>query len=378
MDNLGAKKTIFIHVNSLTGGGAERVASLWASGLRRRGHNVTIVIRNDGRKITYLPDEGVSVERIGPRHGSRREKLKGRLRDARRLMKARHPDVIIGVLSEATFEAWVASRGLGIPVVNTEHNAFEQPHSAPMTRSRRFKKRWLNRLYDHVTVLTSADYAIAGKFLKHLTLMPNPLAFEPLDDLSVMDDKQKFVLASGRLDDWHYKGFDLLIKAWGMTPHEGWKLKIMGTGSLRNRMRMMDLAEECGVKDSIVLAGYTDDPLSDYRDASVFVLSSRYEGFGMVLIEAMSQGCACIASDYKGRQREIFGDTADTGLIVDVESSKAISEGLSKVIDDADMRRRMQLNAIKRSAHFALSHVTDRWEEIFATLPSPRHNKSRH
>lgn len=356
---------IFIHVNALTGGGAERVASLWATEFAKRNHKVTVIIRNDGRPVTYTPSEAVKVVRIGPDKGNKVTKYISRLRQARSLMIKERPDVIIGVLNNATIEAYIASRGLGIPVINTEHNSFERPESAKMPLSLRFKKMVLNRIYNYVTVLTSADKDIAAKHFKHVSLMPNPLAFEPNASEEMINLKEKIVLASGRIDTWHCKGFDLLIEAWAKSQHQGWTLKIMGTGPQQSFTLLQNIARKYGVEDSIQFPGYSTNPLDDYKQASIFVLSSRYEGFGMVLIEAMSQGCACIAADYKGRQNEIIHDT---GLAVDTENANQIADAITTLINDSQLRKELQLKAIERSKEYLPSKIGDKWEVIFQKL----------
>lgn len=370
MNELASQLKISIHVNALTGGGAERVASLWASGFVRRGHSVTIVIRDDGRPVTYQPDPRVRVIRVGSRGGSKISKLFSRLRVTRRLLRRERPDVIIGVLENASLEVYVASFGLAIPVVNTEHNVFERPVSAPMGMVAKFKKMVVNRIYNHVTVLTSRDADIAQRYIRNVSLMPNPLAFDLADD-NVFDSKKKIVLASGRLDVWHCKGFDLLIKAWASARRPGWKLMITGGGGDGASDHLRSMAENLGVSDSVVFTGFVDDAVRYYRDASIFVLSSRYEGFGMVLIEAMSQGCACIAADYGGRQREIFGDVA-TGIAVDVEHSEPIADALGHLMDDDAARLAMGRAAIQRSAVYLPDRVIDRWESVFKRLNLPR------
>ena len=149
--------------------------------------------------------------------------------------------------------------------------------------------------------------------------MPNPLGLQPVNDIP---HKQNIILAVGRLDDWHVKGFDVLIRAWArvvssfkfLVSTDGWKLQIAGTGSEESLNYLKQLCKENGVEDSVEFLGFRKDVEKLYQEASIYVLSSRYEGFGLVLIEAMSQGCACVACDYKGRQREIIAPEEDECL----------------------------------------------------------------
>ena len=184
----------------------------------------------------------------------------------------------------------------------TEHNAFDRPAFRALTKREYIEKFILNRLWDHVTVLTQADKDYIGGRLKRVTVLPNPLFLEPVK--SVPTNKQKIILGVGRLDVWKTKGFDILINAWNDIGirYQDWTLRIVGSGTKKTIEYLKSLIKP-GM--NVEFLPYTKNIQNEYRNAEVFVLSSRNEGFGLVLIEAMSQGCACVASDYKGRQAEI-------------------------------------------------------------------------
>ena len=221
--------------------------------------------------------------------------------------------------------------------------------------------------YDCLTVLTDADRLILEQmmdkdFMKKVFVLPNPVSFKPLD---VVPAKEKVVLAAGRLNAWHYKGFDLLLKAWAMVQKDfpEWKLKIAGSG---DNHFLLGICSELGICNRVEFLGFVDLK-KEYEKAGIFVLSSRYEAFGMVLTEAMSQGCACIACDYKGRQREIITDD-NQGVLCPPDNEKAIAEALRKVISDDNYRHILQKNAIKRSRFYELPNIMKRWNEIFEKM----------
>lgn len=357
-------------VHNLTGGGAERVAALWATGFVERGYEVGMVLncKKNTPRTYHIPD----VVRMYNLCGNEKvswvaNKLYRRLHmdyyyvhRLKAVLKDFQPDVAIGVLHPWAEWARKASAGIGLKIISTEHNSFERPESAPMTANVRKQKFEWNKRYTHVTVLTQADKKVIGKQLDNVTVLPNPLAFEPVEEIP---PKEKIILAAGRLDAGHTKGFDLLIKAFGMTSND-WTLQIIGAGSAKTVAKYKNLAQECGVEDRIQFLGYIDDPTPLYRRSSIFVLSSRYEGFGMVLIEAMSQGCAPIACDYKGRQREII-TTEEEGIVCPVENVDALAKAIDKMIENDEYRHRTQQKAIERSQCYSLDNIMDRWEEIF-------------
>ena len=242
-------------------------------------------------------------------------------------------------------------------VIMTEHNSFERPESAPFSFTEKIFKFHLNKIYKHVTVLTEADKKVIGNKLNEVTVMSNPLCLKPIEEFPT---KEKIVLAAGRVDGWHVKGFDILLQVWskiisneqleisnydysqnGKPSH--WWLNIAGDGKKESFEYLMNLLPDGewvfndndddndnksavwrSEKYRIEFLGFRKDIEELYKKSSIFVLSSRYEGFGLVLIEAMSQGCAPVACDYKGRQREILSPLQGDSLKVNGYSDHGI------------------------------------------------------
>lgn len=204
-------------------------------------------------------------------------------------------------------------------------------------------------------------------------MLPNPLALKPIQSIQ---QKEKNILATGRLDNWHCKGFDLLIKAFASLSEKcrvkneksfSWRLQIAGTGSEENLNYLKQLCREQGVEDKVDFLGFRRDIETLYQKAAIFVLSSRYEGFGMVLIEAMSQGCACIACDYKGRQREIITQE-DEGLICPVEDVDALAKAMQRLVTDEPLRRKLQEGAVRRSHAYEIDHIMNLWSNLLSDI----------
>lgn len=304
-------------------GGAERVAVMWANGFVRRGHE-TILISNLFEEQTYYVDERISKHSLVSSTKNKIVKWGSSILNVRRVVKDEKPDVIIGVMETCSWVSKIGTIGTHIPVIMTEHYAFDRSPYGSLSKMEKLSKFTLNKIFKIVTVLTEADKYIIGKRLKNVAVLPNPLSLSPIAKRNV--NKTNVLLAVGRLDAWYVKGFDVLIRAWTklvssstfLVSSGGWKLQIAGTGSEESLNYLKQLCKENGVEDSVEFLGFRKDVEKLYQDASIFVLSSRYEGFGLVLIEAMSQGCACIACDYKGRQREIIapneGECQDSSL----------------------------------------------------------------
>ena len=355
---------VVIVVNKLTRGGAERVAALWANGFSKLNNNVTLVLTGRVMTHTYPVLQSVIIKEIGLRNKYLNyiwRKLFGNFL-IKKYINESCPDVVISVLPSYGPILLNIRGNRKYKIVGTDHNSYERPEGAEMSNEQRYFKFEFNKKFDIITVLTQADKDIIGNKLKNVWVLPNPLGLSPASEVP---PKKKVILAAGSLDAWHYKGFDILVKAWARIADKasGWKLQIAG-GSRKDGLKFLkDLCAEKDVTDSVEFLGYREDITPYYRDASIFVLSSRYEAFGLVLIEAMSQGCACIACDYKGRQSEII-TTKEEGLVCNPDDVSSLSDALYKMISDDSYREKTQSNAIKRSKAYSLDNIMERWYQI--------------
>lgn len=359
---------IAILVTYLTGGGAEHVAALWAKGFEQQGKDVIVVMNTDVETVSYPLPLNVKILNIYKKECRIWKELGfGLVSRLRNILKTEKPDYIICVLPSWCQIAWRASRKLNISIIDTEHNAFERPKEAPMHWRERLQKFYFSRLADYTTVLTNSDYQIVKKKRSTVSVLPNPLTYEPV---KVIPQKEKIILACGRLDVWYTKGFDLLIKSWGdiANHHDGWKLIIAGGGQEKNKKMLYKIAQDEGLtKRNFEMIGWCDDMLALYQKSAIFVLSSRFEGFGLALTEAMSQGCACIACDYNSRQADIISHKVD-GILVPTDNVNVLSSSISKLIMDTDLRLLLQKNAIKRSYDFLLPNIMKKWDEIMKKI----------
>ena len=229
---------IIIMVHALTGGGAERVAASWANGLSSLGHNITIFTNLRGktyetqnsvkllqRRILYQDSNSIFSKIIRKLFGPFFNYLQ-----LHKIIKRLEPDAVINVLYIDIYPLLLA-RLLSkhkFPIVMTDHNAYERPKGSEF----KFKQWWNkfidNRLFDVVTVLTNRDKDILlSRGISNVEVLHNPLFLCPINSIPA---KEKIIMAAGRLDAWHCKGFDLLLKAWKDVSknHPDWKLRIVG------------------------------------------------------------------------------------------------------------------------------------------------------
>lgn len=365
--------------NNLGLGGAERVHVNLANGFAERGEEVYLAadLTQVAKGQAYPVNEKVKILSLCPKETNKYIKWgKGLLR-LRKYIREYRPDVVIGNNCFSSLLSRLAACGTGIPVILTIHNALESK-TFHFSKSSLMMNHYLPRIFSMTTVLTEADRKFMEEHYHNhrITVMPNPCTFKPVKSLP--ENKEHLVIAAGRLNEWGYKGWDILIKAWHeLTLHhpdcilspsnpQGWRLELAGRGSSETVSLLHKWIDEAGINESVKLIGQQSHISEIFQRASIYCLSSRSEGLPMVVIEAMSQGCAIVATDFKGRTRELIGDTA--GLLSQPEDAQTLAEHLYQVISNEAQRKVMQEAAIKRSAVYSVNVVLDRWYDLFKHL----------
>lgn len=151
-------------------------------------------------------------------------------------------------------------------------------------------------------------------------------------------------MAAGRIE--RIKGFDLLVEAWKevVTRYPDWTLRIAGGG---NPYELTQIIKEQKLEESVKLTGPVKEMSAEYLNSSIFVLSSRSEPFGLVLIEAMSFGVPVVSFDCPNGPREIINDGVD-GKLVENGNIKALATAITEMIADKGARKKMGKAAIQK------------------------------
>lgn len=159
------------------------------------------------------------------------------------------------------------------------------------------------------------------------------------------------------------KGFDRLVSAWRIVSrkHPDWTLSIYGDGMREQLQRQVD---EEGVASSCLLKHTVQNIVDKYCESSIFVLSSRYEGFGMVIIEAMACGVPPVSFTCPCGPRDIIADGRD-GLLVENGDIEGLAEKICYLIEHEDLRRKMGRQARMDVERFRIEHIAEQWKELF-------------
>jgi glycosyltransferase involved in cell wall biosynthesis len=184
---------------------------------------------------------------------------------------------------------------------------------------------------------------------------------------------ERVVIAAGRLA--HQKGFDRLLDAWArLAPrHPGWELRIFGDGAEREVLQRR--IEELGIGGSAKLMGFSGRLHDELARASLYVMTSRQEGFPMVLLEAMGVGLPVVSVDCHTGPRDIVTDGVD-GRIVPEDDEGALVEAMSALIADAGVRRAYGAAALEAAARYDQGRIAARWEARLAELSATKRGRS--
>ena len=193
-------------------------------------------------------------------------------------------------------------------------------------------------------------------------VIPNPITLIPSISAS-LNNKQ--VLMVGRYND--AKGYDYLIDAWEIVHHRhpDWILNVYGSGELYDQV--VKWISVKNLEETIILHEPTSQIMDKYLESSICVLSSRYEGFSLVIVEAMACGVPCVSFDSPHGPRNIIRNGED-GILVEYLNSQALADGICCLIENVDLRKELGSNARRNVIRFSEDVVMKQWDELFKSL----------
>ncbi|SDR27147.1 glycosyltransferase family 4 protein [Thermostaphylospora chromogena] len=219
-------------------------------------------------------------------------------------------------------------------------------------------------VFDAVAVLTNTDREEYERALPGTYVVRIPNAVHSVEQPH-SDQTSKIVIAAGRL--FYQKGFDLLLPAFAevVRHHPDWQLRIFGTGQKKNQLRRQ--IEQLRLYNNAYLMGRTDRLDEEMTKASLFVLSSRFEGLPMVMIEAMTHALPVVSFDCPTGPADVITHGRD-GLLVPPGDVDGLAQAMLKLIGDRDARLRMGAQAAETVRDYAPEAVMPRWEALFEEL----------
>jgi GalNAc-alpha-(1->4)-GalNAc-alpha-(1->3)-diNAcBac-PP-undecaprenol alpha-1,4-N-acetyl-D-galactosaminyltransferase len=369
---LSVPKNITLVVNHLLYGGAARVAAHLSNAWVEMGRNVTILTTVGGQDpSTYALHPKVVLLPLNLR-GMSSNPLEAIGRNLRRLVLLRHairttrPDLMVSFLDSNNILSLLAIRGLPwMPIIISERT---DPHGRSIGRM----WEWLRRLtYPWADCLVTQTRHAMDYFPSQVRVkgrvIPNPVPPLPTIDMSQVSHLRPQVITLGRLH--RVKGHDLLIDAFARLANDFpfWDLCIYGDGPERDSLQGMICA--FGLEDRITLRPATAEVGRHLREADLFVLPSRVEGFPNSLAEAMACGLPVISFDCASGPSELIRQGLD-GLLVPPEDVPALAKAMARLMSDPIERSALGARAVEVLIRFSPATVMEQWESAIQSAMS--------
>jgi len=365
-------RLIYLIAGTYRAAGMERVLALKANWLAGHGHDVLIVTTDQkGRPSAFdlhpsIRTKDLAIGYEDNNGGNFLNKVfrfpVKQLRHHRRLsalLKEERADVVVSMFcNDASF----------LPLIKDGSKKVLEVHFSRYKRLQYERKglwaladRLLSaadgrtvRRFDRFVVLTHEDATYWGA-VPNMTVIPNPRTFSSEYPSELKNHR---AIAIGRYTC--QKGYDLLLDAWRKADTKDWTLRLAGEGSL-NQLGISVTPEDH------VVTGPSEDIKSELSESSFLVLSSRYEGLPMALLEAQASGLPTACFECKCGPRDIVTDGKD-GILVEDGNTDALARAIETLIDDEALRKRMGAAAFANSDKYDIENIMPRWEKLFEEL----------
>ena len=373
-------KIVYLIHSTYNPGGMERVLLNKVRYLvEEEGWDVTVVTTDQHERPSFYPfPEGVKMIDLGVNYSEDNgkpflKKLMGFLK-RRRLHKKRMTEVLAQVKPDVV-DCFYPGECSFVPGLKDGSKKVMELHQSKLfhhqynrsglmglaDKYRAMMDERLVRKFDRFVVLTEEDAKMWGE-MPNIRVIPNAANFIAQ---KYSDCSEKRVIAVGRLD--YQKSFDRLILVWEKV-HEmmpDWRLDIFGQGEWKEMLQGM--IDERGLQDCMRLNGPTKDIGKEYAESSMLVMSSHYEGFPMVMIEAMACGLPAVCFDFKCGPRDIIVE-GENGLIVPDGDIEGLAEAIVRLMRDDELRKRMGENAKRVVETYSEERVMGMWEDLYEEI----------
>jgi GalNAc-alpha-(1->4)-GalNAc-alpha-(1->3)-diNAcBac-PP-undecaprenol alpha-1,4-N-acetyl-D-galactosaminyltransferase len=354
------KVTLVIYAMGL--GGAQRVMSILANYWATHGWEVTLITLSSKPSFYHLETQ-VKLVQLGiigdsPNFLTILRTGWQRIRVLRAAIVASQPDVVISFLNTVNVLTIIATWNLKLPVIVSEHS---YPGFPDVNRGWKALMKVTYLHADLVTLLTESALTFYPRDRGYRSIvMPNPVITPVAEIATTQLVSSPTVMAIGRLHP--VKGFDLAIAAFAKLrdKHPDWHLTILGEGP--NRVELEELRSKLQLTNCVHFLGQVQNVNAYLRQADIFLLSSRFEGFPMALCEAMACGLPVVATDCLSGPREIITDEVD-GILVAMEDIDALAKGMDILMSDPDKRQQLARAAPQILDKFGLERVMKMWKD---------------
>jgi glycosyltransferase involved in cell wall biosynthesis len=372
-------RIVYCIVSTFNSGGMERVLANKANFLAEEGHDLFIVTTDQkGRKSFFKLDDRIVQFDLAVNYRDNNHKglirkilsYPGKQRKHRQgltiLLQQLKADIVISMFDpEVSFLYKIKDGSKKVLEIHfSRYKRLQYAHTGLWGWADQFRSKhdwFIAQRYDRFVVLTEEDRSYWGK-LKNIQVIPNANSFKPV---GTADLKAKRVIAVGRYD--YQKGFDELISAWkGVHQvHADWSLDIFGQGPLKAELQT--LIQQSGLQDVVRLCAPVAHIEKEYLSSAILVMTSRYEGLPMALLEGQSCGLPLVAYACKCGPRDMIKDGGN-GFLLAEGDQEGLASKLIQLMDDAVLREQMGKTSRLLSANFAEELIMSQWLTLFKEL----------
>lgn len=351
--------TIFI--GGISGGGAERVAVNLANHMANSGHNVTFLTMSETVNA-YGVDQKIKLVPL-LKQTERTNKIKENLLRFKRLKKyvKEHSDDTYVVMLPITIALLLHFRRLiKGKIIASERN---DPESASFL-SKRLMKHYSKKADLWVFQTPRAAQWYKGR-IKDQVVIPNAINPAFIKE-QYQGEREKRIVGAGRLSS--QKNFKLLIEAFSKIEkkHADYKLSLYGKGPLEDELKQQ--VKDLSLQDKVEFMGYVSDMPSAIQNASLFVLSSNYEGMPNALMEAMALGIPSISTDCPCGGPNFLIDDGENGSLVPVGDSDAMASAMDKLLDSSELREKYSNNSRQIVSRLNPQTIYGKWQEVIEKI----------
>lgn len=350
-------------------GGTERVSSIVANQLvDNEKWNISFLSLWEKRENPFFYID-TKIKRYtlydGPVSGAKH--MLGYISKTRKFVKEHSVDILIdidGILDMYSIPALIGTK---TKLISWEQfNYYQNPDG----NYRKITRKMAAKKADAIVVLTQEDkgyYQANLKIRNIIRHIYNPIVIEETDCRYDVDSKT--IISAGRLTN--QKGFDILIDVAKQVfhKHNDWKWVIAGEGE--DRSRLEEKIKEYGLEEQVILLGNVNNIEDYYKQSSIYVLTSRFEGFGLVLTEAKSYKLPCVSFRCPAGPAEIISDDAN-GYLIDCFDVEAMAIKICDLIEDEQLRVKFSDKALEDTEKFEVGVVAKQWEKLFEELMNGR------
>ncbi|CNI46136.1 WbcM protein [Yersinia frederiksenii] len=357
------KKIAFFGGDISHTGGTERVSLALANYLVKEGYQVIIVSLSGNAPPKFHVDERIKLVSLFDRRRRFSLAYFSVVFRLRRILIDKSIDIVIDVDTMLALFSTISILGTNIKHISWEHFNYKNDLNV---KSRKFARKLAAKYSDAVITLTERDRTFwleDNKYPEKIISIPNPLPFEPKVEL-IKNNSNK-ILSLGRLTN--IKGFDLLLDVWAKIEkaNKDWELVIAGDGE--DKYFLSKKINDLNLKN-VKLLPSTPNVCELYNQSAIYVMTSRFEGFPMVLLEAKASGLPIIAYDCDTGPSELIMDNED-GFLIPFADSDAFSERLIQLMNDESLRETMSLKSLENSEKYKIeATIGSKWKNLIETI----------